>query len=155
VTQEVSENLSNKVEYKCSELFIWGLFYITIYGLTITYIVFIIMSICQTSYSEQKDICEKSNAWLYLLLNMIISIIIRSTKLNSTDSTNLKCHFLAELLVGFVFVIWGCIELFGIGCFDKLKSTLFYTMVEISVISNIVGLAIMIILELCVVNFNA
>jgi hypothetical protein len=115
-----------------------------IIGCTITYIVYMIMSLCQTSYNEQKVICNKSNTWLYLLLSLIINAIVGSsvTRSESQDQTKPKsiinCKIIIELFSGLTFLIWGCIELFGIGCVEDLKSTLLYTMLQVTVITNIV-----------------
>jgi len=137
-----------------------------IIGCAITYIVYMIMSICQTSYNEQKDICNKSNAWLYLLLSLIINVIVGSaaTKSQSSDNSkyksNISCKIILQIFTCVTFLIWGCVELFGVECVGDLKSTLLYTMLQVTVITNIVVGCISLIIGLvtgglfCCAEFN-
>jgi len=127
--------------FGCLAVTLGLIFAIGLVGLTITYIVYVIISLCQTSYKEQKDMCEKSNAWLYLLLSLIIGTIGNSSgvKLSKSESESKSSGpNLIQSMCVLVFTIWGCVELFGIGCVHELKSTLLYTMLEISVIAYLV-----------------
>lgn len=125
------------------------LFALGLIGLGITYVVYVIISLCETSYHEQKDMCGKSNAWLYLLLGLIIGTVsntsaaknkarARSDSSESKSGSSPACSTIIQGLVPLCFTIWGCIELFGVGCVGELKSTLLYTMLEVSVIANLV-----------------
>ena len=38
--------------------------------------------------------------------------------------------------------IWGCVELFGVNCLNELNHTLLYTMLEVTVIINIISTGI-------------
>jgi hypothetical protein len=132
-------------------------------GLVITYTICVIISICKTSYNEQKEMCSNSNIWLYLLLNIIcnslITLLITNYKLNSNDSSKNKNNSnypdFIQVLYILSFTIWGCIELFGVNCVNHLKSTLLYTMMEVSVFIKlfILGFLLIIIFILCCINF--
>jgi uncharacterized membrane protein YuzA (DUF378 family) len=122
-----------------------------IVGGAITYIVFVIISLCRTSYNEQKDLCEKSNAWLYLLLGLILNTLVGSNSAksrsgsnsNSEDKSSISCGPTIQILTSLSFMIWGCIELFGTNCVNELDGTLLYTMLQVAVYVNIVLTGIM------------
>ncbi len=136
---------------------------IGVIGLSITYIVYVIISLCKTSYHEQKEICSSSNVWIYLLLSIILNTLTSSasakSKINSSsnsNSTKSKSIFpvLLSSLSALSFTIWGCVELFAVDCIDKLHSTMLYTMLEVSVIVNLVilGIIVLVGLVLCCAN---
>ncbi len=64
--------------------------------------VYIIKSLCETSYSEQKNLCLTSNAWIYLLLSMVINSIIRLSELFCFKS---KIMFVISAISSLVFLI--------------------------------------------------
>lgn len=134
----INTNETQSINKCCSLLGM--LMIIGILGCAITYIVYVIMSLSQTSYSEQKKLCEKSNAWLYLLLGMIINAIVGSyTSIQkSSDDNNKLNRIYLKYLTCVVFTIWGCVELFSVNCVNELNNTLLYTMLEVSVICNII-----------------
>ncbi len=139
-------NYTNSNKFKCFGIVMGLFFLIGIIGLAITYIVYVIISLCETSYHEQKDMCDSSNAWLYLLLSIILGTVISSTKSsrfnsnNTSESSDNSIYSFIEILYFLAFTIWGCIELFQVDCVDELKHTLLYTMLKISVFAEIVGL---------------
>jgi hypothetical protein len=145
----------------CLVVMLGVLFAIGLLGLGITYIVYVIISLCRTSYKEQKDMCEESNVWLYLLLSLIIGTMVNSSSAkskvkSSTSSSKNKSNVpvLVQVVCMLAFTIWGCVELFKVKCVGELKSTLLYTMLEISVISNLALLSVVVVacLFLCFIN---
>lgn len=132
-----------------------------VFGCIITYIVYVIMSLCETSYSEQKDMCKESNVWLFLLLDLIAKLIVGNlsakSKYNSIQESNTesKSNNTLESLISLSFAIWGCYELFGINCVDNLKSTLLYTMLQVTVINNIIifGIIILTTISVCCIGY--
>ena len=86
-TKNIHETSSIYKYCSCFSIFI---LIVGILGCAITYIVYVIMSLHQTSYSEQKDMCEKSNAWIYILLTIIINVIVGSCIAisNNYDNSN-------------------------------------------------------------------
>jgi hypothetical protein len=122
-------------------------------ALAVTYTVYVIISLCQTSYDEQKEMCKNSNIWLYLLLNIICNSLITSSTVNSKLNSNSKnknnsnYSNLIQVLYVLSFTIWGCIELFGVNCVDNIKSTLLYTMMEVSVFIRLIILGLLLIIS--------
>ena len=53
---------------------------------SILYLVFAIMSLCYTSYAEQKNMCEQSNMWIYILINLIINSINTTSLMRNKSS---------------------------------------------------------------------
>ena len=101
-----------------------GAFVLVMIASGTTYIVYTITSLCQTSYNDQKEMCSMSNAWIYLLLNMVINAIIILTSIKSQiiyKSENSKKLNICDLqqIASFGFTIWGCIELFGVNCVNS------------------------------------
>jgi hypothetical protein len=166
VIPSTNKTETNKYErLSCFGAIIFLIFAIGLVGLAITYIVYVIISLCQTSYNEQKDMCANSNVWLYLLLSIILGTMTSSlttkSRLNSNHSSKSKNNLnsilpgLIQVLYGLTFTIWGCIELFGVNCVGQLKHTLLYTMMEVSVFANIVSLGLELLISLvmcCFVN---
>lgn len=135
----------------CLSYILFVIILLGIIGIAIAYIVYIITSLCETSYSEQKKMCSKSNAWLFLLLSLIVNSIVTSksgNKAKSNDDTKSN-DLILELLVSLGFTIWGCYELFGVKCVGELSHTLLYTMLQISVITDIVIFGFVILFGFC------
>jgi len=138
VTNDETTSNSTYIMYMLGILFILG-----IIGCAIIYSVYVIISLCQTSYNEQKEICSKSNAWLYLLLELVVNSIVSKISIkqkNTGDTEKSKKSNYRDLLqiTSIAFTIWGCIELFGVNCVKELNHTLLYTMLQVSVIRNII-----------------
>ena len=110
---------------------------LALFSASISYIVFSIMSLCKISYHQQKDICNKSNAWIYILLSLISGVIIFGITKNKKDN-NKKDHLLVSYIILIAMMIWGCYELFGINCVSKLHNTLLYIMLQINVYLRII-----------------
>jgi hypothetical protein len=110
---------------------------LALFSASISYIVFCIIALCDLSYQQQKDICNKSNAWIYILLNLISGVIIFGITKNKKD-TNKKDNLLVSYIILIAMMIWGCYELFGINCVSKLHNTLLYIMLQINVYLRII-----------------
>jgi len=134
--------LEEKKDNSNPYLILYILLYIILFGLQVTYYVYSIISLCQTSYIEQKESCSKSNMWLYVLINTIISIIVnlnnfQNKLLENSDNIKNKVNYV-EILIILGMTVWSCYEFFGINCIKELSSTILYTILEISVIINII-----------------
>ena len=110
---------------------------LALFSASISYVVFSIIALCDLSYQQQKDICKKSNAWIYILLNLISGVIIFGITKNKKDN-NKKDHLLLSYIILLAMMIWGCYELFGINCVSKLDNTLLYIMLQINVYLRII-----------------
>lgn len=110
---------------------------LALFSASISYVVFSIIALCDLSYKQQKDICKKSNAWIYILLNLISGVIIFGITKNKKD-TNKKDNLLVSYIILIAMMIWGCYELFGINCVSKLDNTLLYIMLQINVYLRII-----------------
>ena len=99
----------------------------------ISFLVFSVISLCRTSYYDQKALCLESNAWIF-----VISIIIFNSAIlpRENDGKNMKY---IQLIISCSFTIWSIHEFFFISCVSNLKGTLLYTILEIDVIIGIVG----------------
>ena len=71
---EFSSSFSNPALGMFAGCFIC-LFGIAIVGGMITYVVFVIIALNQTSYNKQKDLCSKSNVWVYLLITLLMGFV--------------------------------------------------------------------------------
>lgn len=110
---------------------------LALFSASISYVVFCIIALCDLSYQQQKDICNKSNAWIYILLNLISGVIIFGITKNKKD-TSKKDNLLVSYIILIAMMIWGCYELFGINCVSKLDNTLLYIMLQINVYLRII-----------------
>jgi len=110
---------------------------LALFSASISYVVFSIIALCDLSYQQQKDRCNKSNAWIYILLNLISGVIIFGITKNKKD-TNKKDNLLVSYIILIAMMIWGCYELFGINCVSKLHNTLLYIMLQINVYLRII-----------------
>lgn len=126
-----------------------GIFIITLLSLTIAYLVFTIISLCKTSYKDQKDECNESNAWIYILINLISGIIIVGLTKNKKEKIDKNVELSISTIILIGMMIWGCYELFGIKCIINLKKTLLYTMLQINVISRIIINLLMLVIFIC------
>lgn len=110
---------------------------LALFSASISYVVFSIIALCNLSYKQQKDICNKSNAWIYILLNLISGVIIFGITKNKKD-TNKKDNLLVTYIILIAMMIWGCYELFSINCVSKFDNTLLYIMLQINVYLRII-----------------
>jgi hypothetical protein len=105
----------------CFGILLWSSLII----LYIAYIVYAVISLAQTSYYDQKDLCPESNAWLFVLILFIVNPKISTEKGNKNKSI---------CIIYFAFCIWACYEYFHVECVSKLNDTLLYKILEINVI---------------------
>ena len=127
----------NKTNGSCLIICCNMILILALFSASISYVVFSIIALCDLSYKQQKDICKKSNAWIYILLNLISGVIIFGITKNKKD-TNKKEHLLLSYIILLAMMIWGCYELFGINCVSKLDNTLLYIMLQINVYLRII-----------------
>jgi hypothetical protein len=154
-TDDINSSIvkSNYLNKFCNTFFIFIILLIVcslILG-SIVYVVFAIISLCETSYIEQKNMCKQSNMWLYILINLIISSVNTTSFVNKRYSDEKQTPIL-NILILFGLLSWGCYELFGVECVNNLHSTLLYIILEINVIVEIIINGIVII-TLCTSYF--
>jgi hypothetical protein len=145
VTSPVEKNLNEPKKYenilfKMFSYFSYFIFFLLVLGFigcVIANIVFEIMSLCQLSYSEQKDKCQASNAWVYILVNLILSFSAASS-VNKEKKDNFSILHIIQICILLGMTIWGIYEFFGVNCLDNIKSTLLYTMLEVEIIFYII-----------------
>ncbi len=132
-------------------------------GSSIVFLVFTILALVRTSYSEQQDECSTSQVWIFLLVHILSGIILscacRSTRKNanqasassesqqastsqpssptSTTTRGVSCDIRSCAMIGLL--VWGLYELFGVSCVQSLKGTLLYTMLQVTVALDIIG----------------
>jgi hypothetical protein len=104
----------------------------------VTYMVYTIKSLCETSYSEQKNLCSESNAWIYLLISVVINPIIGLIQLFCVKFRGEHNMFVMSAISSLAFLIWWCIEFYNVNCVNELEHTLLYTMLIVTVLSNLV-----------------
>ena len=138
ITESNNSNKFSCLIICCNMILILALF-----SASISYVVFCIIALCDLSYKQQKEICKKSNAWIYILLNLISGVIIFGITKNKKD-TNKKDNLLVSYIILIAMMIWGCYELFGINCVSKLDNTLLYIMLQINVYLRIITNSIVI-----------
>lgn len=136
-----TENNSNN--FSCLIICCNMILILALFSASISYVVFSIIALCDLSYKQQKEICKKSNAWIYILLNLISGVIIFGITKNKKD-TNKKDNLLVSYIILIAMMIWGCYELFGINCVSKLDNTLLYIMLQINVYLRIITNSIVI-----------
>jgi hypothetical protein len=128
---------NNSTKFSCLIICCNMILILALFCASISYVVFSIIALCDLSYKQQKDICKKSNAWIYILLNLISGVIIFGITKNKKDK-NKKDNLLLSYIILIAMMIWGCYELFGINCVSKLNNTLLYIMLQINIYLRII-----------------
>ena len=99
----------------------------------ITWAIFSVTALVNTSNDEIKDKCSDSNLWILLLLTVIIGFInlltsnVKSNKEDEEQKVNV-----VNSLVSIALLIWSGIELFSPCALDNLDDTRIYLLVEIN-----------------------
>ncbi len=123
----------------CSLIF----FSIAICALSVTFFVYAIISLVRTSNNEQKDLCHRSSAWVYVLVHLILGGFIyqqgEDKGDNDVEKLGKACWNLIKYLTILGLMSWGCYELWGISCVDQLKDKLLYIILQIYVIVDIIA----------------
>lgn len=110
-------------------------------GVALWYI-YMIKSLCDISYRDQKDLCPGSNAWLYLLFTISLFLNIYGMLNMCFDASSKKAHLVGNAIILLATTGWGCAELFGVSCIDKLYNTLLYLMLAVTVLLNLANTAV-------------
>jgi hypothetical protein len=117
---------------------IGGLLVISILSGVAVWYIYMVKSLCDLSYHEQKALCSGSNAWLYVLFTIsLFSNVYGMT--NMDKSTSKKGQLMCNAFVLLVTTSWGCVEMFGVPCIDQLYNTLLYLMLAITVLINLMN----------------
>ena len=132
------------------------LFAIIIIGLSITYIVFIITALIDTSYDTVKNTCPGSSLWLYLLLSLILGLGLSASTTKCIKSDD-KCIQIIGNLFAMVFsiglMVWGLLEIVNNKCIINLDDTLLYKMGFATMImqgfSTIINLCVLFVKVMC------
>lgn len=121
-----------------------------ILGLAVTYIVFTIMGLVQTSNYSVTTTCPGSSLWLYSLLALILGSVFSSTVTKCTKKDD-KCIKISGHIFALMYLSglmgWGLHEVLSNQCIlDNMYNTLLYKMSIASV--GLEGFALLI--HLCV-----
>lgn len=116
------------------------LFVIGIFVCAIMWFIYMVKSLCNLSYHDQKDLCPASNVWLYVLLSISLFANLYGIT-NNMESSSKKSQLICGTIVLLATTSWGCVELFGVPCIDQLYDTLLYTMFTITVLLNMINTA--------------
>ena len=123
---------------------------------SITYLVFAIIGLVNTSHKEIQDICPNSNIWIYLLVILILNggFFGNNIKAIGERKKSGACGIICNLLLQMGFLCWGAYEIWGVSCVDEIRPDLVYTMAEINVIATIViiGITIVAVCLICAHN---
>lgn len=92
-----------------------------------------IISLIETSYVKERNLCSFSDLWLYLLISLIIDVgFLESIKRYIWDHNGLSfeeiptCYLIRfEIKCSLIF-IWGTLILYPFSCTDKLKNTMLF-----------------------------
>ena len=114
-------------------------------GVAVWYI-YMIKSLCDISYRDQKDLCPGSNAWLYLLFTISLFLNIYGMLNMCFDASSKKAHLVGNAILLLASTGWGCAELFGVSCIDELYDTLLYVMLAVTVLINLANTAVTIVI---------
>ena len=121
-------------------------FALAMVGLSITFLVFTIIGLARTSNEHQKDICHRSDAWICVLVHLLVGGFIynnNDSKNDDDDGDNAAGKTCCQLLKGLTQVgmaIWGIYELFGVSCVNDLKGKLLFIILQIYVILDMISI---------------
>lgn len=90
----------------------------------------------------------------YILTILILDGLYILIGGNSSKENKNKTIQLNNIIISFVMMIWGSIELWDVECVDELNHTLLYRMVRIHVISSFVLLPISLIYYIMIIYFQ-
>lgn len=110
--------------YRDQFLYLGAIIMILFIVLAIFYFVFIIfsiMSLCRTSYYDQKELCRESDVWIFIIICLIItpSLSINIIKSYGKDKKTLAINCL-------IYIIRCISELYGTLLYNILKINLIY-----------------------------
>lgn len=113
-------------------------------GVVAVWYIYMIKSLCDISYRDQKDLCPGSNAWLYLLFSISVFMNVYGILNMWFDASSRKAHLVGNAILLVATTGWGCVELFGVSCINELYNTLLYLMLTATVFLNLVNTAVII-----------
>ena len=103
-----------------------------------------IISLCINSYMFEKNICDSSNLWLYLLFSIFYNFFVYLFLINISlhpfcikINNNILLNFLI-ILTKIGFIIWASIEFSNTICKPLLQNTLLYRTCCITLFSDTV-----------------
>ena len=120
-------------------LYIWCIMTALCASLLVLYFVFIIYSIislCETSYYHQKELCEYSDIWVFNIVSLIVTPSLSNNIIKSCYTKD-KRFLVKNYLIYAIIIIWGVHECFIVGCISKLYDTLLYDILQINIICGI------------------
>ena len=129
---------------------------VIIVGLAITYFVFIVKALVDTSNDTVTNTCPGSSLWLYLLLSLILGIFLNGSATKCTTNDDKYVQKIGHLFgMGFSIwlMVWGILEIMNNKCIINLDDTLLYKMGFASMImqgvSSIIHLCILFVKVMC------
>ena len=92
----------------------------------ISYIIFAIFGLINTSLHEQNELCSNSHLWIYSLVSLILLINVKNI-IGDIIKEKADNNYLIIKLSLLIFMIgWGGYEFYGIDCINKLSDTMLY-----------------------------
>lgn len=90
-----------------------------------------IVALCINSYFFEKNICESSNLWLYILISITYNLFLLKLQISKVNNLSIILNRdlninIVTIIFKFAFIIWALI-LFTDNCISKLRSTLLYS----------------------------
>jgi hypothetical protein len=116
-------------------------------GLLVALVVLIIYDIFalkENTLSDIHDLCEESNIWEYVLVELIcvcISLVIHQKKDDDT---------ICNMFIPLAMMIWGSIEIFSVNCVNELNHMLIYQMAIIHLAASYFVVILTVVLTLFV-----
>jgi hypothetical protein len=113
-------------------------------GAAITFLVYTIIALVRVDYYEQKDYCKDSNAWVFVLVHLLVggNLSASSAKQGGDQSEAAGC---AEILNSLIFcglLAWGIYEVWGVDCFNDMDNTTLWVITQVYVIVDIIAIGI-------------
>ena len=92
----------------------------------ITFIIFLIIGLINTSLKETYDLCNESHLWIYGIVSLLLILKIKNTiNIFIKDDYN-TTYTRIEILINIVMFFWGIFEFFNIKCINNLNNTILY-----------------------------
>jgi len=131
--QTVVINSENDCPTKCLKgiyLFLSILFIIAYIASWIAFYIFCAFSLDKTSYTEQKDLCPESNAWVFVI-SMLIYLCLECV---TTPLQNNNIAKNIQLSMACLFAVWSVREFFFVSCVSNLSNTYLHTVLLIDMV---------------------
>lgn len=147
----IQYNISTLIRY-----FLFAIINFMICVIYVTFLVFSLIALSYTPYSDFEDLCPCSNLWYYLLCANVFCLLQNILFLSYyVDETILANRAISGFLLLFQFALfgWGLYEFYGVPCIGDLKSYLIYQLSYMFMIYNNIICCILVIIVQCFITF--